>query len=296
MVMIMKLSQAKQISKSRDLGVLLNSSLMQRRILYSCLAIMNPVVPHLAGMNYQKLWDWVLDNGREADRLRTYHLDISDFAYVWGIRGTKDIKGKLIDVIGYDPATKASKIMHLCFKHNIAKTKTRFINVFSSVDIDDSNGALIIRFTHDILPYLINLASYTAIPFKATVGFKCNYSFAMLEYLLQRYTRGSDYPTHTLTLEALHMMLGTDKQKAYVLWGNLKNKVLNLIERDFANIKDGGYDLNFTPVYANSKGRGRRKVEAVNITFSNIGVQRFLASKKAQQTALEQEDIDAQLA
>ena len=284
-ITIMKLKNAKQISKSRELGVLLNSTLTQRRILYSCLAVMNPVVPHLAGMKYAELKEWMLDNAREAHKLRTYYLDIRDFSGVWGLSKSKDVKGMLLDAIGYDEASGTSKIMHLCFKYKALNTNNlEFINVFSRVKIEPETASLMIRFTDDILPYLINLASYTAIPFKATVGFKCNYSFAMLEYLLQRYVRGSDYPTHTLSLEALQMTLGTNKQKSYERWHNFQTRVLEPIAQDFSNIAGGGYELTFTPIYAKGTMRGRRKVESVEIAFSNIGVQKFLTEKEAQIT------------
>lgn len=288
MARIMKLTQAKQISKSRELGVLLNSTLMQRRILYSCLAVMNPVVPDLKGMTHAELWDWILENGRLANRLRTYHLDIHDFARVWKLTSAKDVKGKLQSAIGYTENTGTTKIMNLCFKHQVDSKTSTFINVFSSVKIDRERSAITIRFTDDILPFLINLASYTAIPFKATVGFKCNYSFAMLEYLLMRHHRdGSDHQTHTLTLEALHMVLGTNTQSSYQKWTNFKARVLDPIQTDFSQIHGGGYDISFTALLEDKANKGRRKVERIEITFSNLGIKRFIDKKRRKQEALE---------
>ncbi len=285
---IMKLSRARQINKSRELGVLLGSTLMQRRILYSCLSVMNPIVPHLEEKKPEEIKQWMLDNGREADALRTYHIDITDFAKVWGLSGAKDLKGKLEDAIGLDSATGNAKIMNLCFKHKEANEKSiEFINVMSKVRVDHENGILTVRFTDDIMPFLINLASYTTIPLRATVGFKCNYSFGMLEHLLKRYTRGSEYPKHTLSLEALHATLGTDHVKSYKQWGNFKKFVLEPIERDFALVDGGGYELLFTPVYATSGGRGRRKVEGVEISFNNKGVRRFNTAVSAKKSGLD---------
>ncbi|MDG2870798.1 replication initiation protein, partial [Vibrio parahaemolyticus] len=190
---------------------------------------------HLEEKKPEEIKQWMLDNGREADALRTYHIDITDFAKVWGLSGAKDLKGKLEDAIGLDSATGNAKIMNLCFKHKEANEKSiEFINVMSKVRVDHENGILTVRFTDDIMPFLINLASYTTIPLRATVGFKCNYSFGMLEHLLKRYTRGSEYPKHTLSLEALHATLGTDHVKSYKQWGNFKKFVLEPIERDFA--------------------------------------------------------------
>lgn len=283
---IMKVSKARQINKSRELGVLLGSTLMQRRILYSCLSIMNPVVPHLEGMTHQEIREWMFENGKEAWELRTYHIDIEDFAQVWGLTHQKDVVGKLNDAIGYDPTNGTAKIMGMCFKHKEKNEKSmEFINVMSKVKVDRDNGVLTVRFTDDILPYLINLASYTTIPLKATVGFKCNYSFGMIEYLLRRYTRGSDYPSHNLSLEALHMMLGTDSVKSYKQWSNFKDKVLDSIERDFSLIAGGGYDLKFEPIYSKNK-RGRPSVEGVTIHFSNAGVKRFTEATKAKKSGL----------
>lgn len=285
---IMKVSKARQINKSRELGVLLGSTLMQRRILYSCLAIMNPVVPHLQGLTHREIREWVLDNGREADGLRTYHIDIKDFAEVWGMTHQKDVIGKLHDAIGYDESNGTAKIMGMYFKHKDADTSSKdieFINIMSKVKIVPDKGVLTVRFTDDILPYLINLASYTTIPLKATVGFKCNYSFGMLEYLLRRYTRGGDYPSHDLSLDALHMTLGTDKVKSYKQWSNFKDKVLDSIERDFSLIAGGGYDLKFEPIRSKNK-RGRPSVEGVTIHFSNAGVKRFSEATQAKKTGL----------
>ncbi len=285
----MKVSRARQINKSRELGVLLGSTLMQRRILYSCLAIMNPVVPHLEGLSHKEIKKWMIKNGEEAWALRTYHIDIDDFASVWGLTSQKDVVGKLHDAIGYDEETGSARIMNMCFKHKAAGTGDReieFINVMSKVKVYPDKGVLKIRFTDDILPYLINLASYTTIPLKATVGFKCNYSFAMLEYLLRRYTRGSEYPSHELSLEALHLTLGTNSVKSYKTWGNLKKFVLDPIVNDFSLIAGGGYDLEFKPIHAKGK-RGRPSVEAVEIKFSNVGAKQFFAKTKAKKLGME---------
>ena len=282
----MKLSKSRQINKSRELGVLLGSSLMQRRILYSCLAVMNPVVPHLVGMSNEDIWEWILDNGREALDLRTYHIDMHDFASVWGLKKSKSVSDQLNVAIGYDEATKLSSIMDLCFKHQKkGSDRIKYINVISSAEVKD--GVLSVRFTDEILPHLINLSSYTTIPFKATVGFNCNYSFAMLEHLLKRYTKGGDYPAHDIPLEALHQILGTSSVKSYKTWNNFKQRVLDAIEKDFSLIAGGGYEISFEPVYAKAKGRGRRSVEAVTVSFTNDGLKRFQSAVSAKKAGLD---------
>lgn len=282
----MKISQARQINKSRELGVLLGSSLTQRRILYSCLAVMNPVVPHLVGMSNEDIWEWILDNGREALDLRTYHIDMHDFAAVWGLKKSKSVSDQLKVAIGYDEATKLSNIMNLCFKLSKKDSGTvKYINVINSAEVKD--GVLTVRFTDEILPFLINLSSYTTIPFKATIGFNCNYSFAMLEHLLKRYTKGGEYPTHDIPLETLHQVLGTDTVKTYKSWGQFQRRVLDAIEKDFSLIAGGGYEISFEPVYAKAKGRGRRSVEAVTVKFSNDGLKRFQSAVSAKKAGLD---------
>jgi hypothetical protein len=283
---VMKLSKARQINKSRELGVLLGSSLMQRRIIYSCLAVMNPVVPHLAGMSNEEIWEWILDNGREALYLRTYHIDIDDFSAVWGLAKSKSTTEKLNGAIGYNEETKLSSIMNLCFKHKKKDSDSiRYINVINSAEVNE--GVLSVRFTDEILPFLINLSSYTVIPFKATVGFSCNYSFTMLEHLLKRYTKGADYPTHDIPLENLHQILGTDVVKSYQVWSSFKKRVLDAIEKDFSLIAGGGYEISFEPVYAKAKGRGRRSVYAVTVSFSNDGLKRFQSAVSAKKAGLD---------
>lgn len=283
---IMKLSQARQINKSRELGVLLSSSLMQRRILYSCLAVMNPVVPHLLGMSNRGLWNWILDNGREALHLRTYHIDINDFKSVWGLKKSKSTTEKINAAIGYDDETNIASIMSLHFKHKDKDSDNfKYINVISSAKVE--SGVLSVRFTDEILPFLINLSSYTTIPFKATVGFSCNYSFAMLEYLLKRFTKDGKYPIYDIKLDDLHEILATTTIKSYKTWSNFKQRVLDAIEKDFSLISGGGYEISFTPVYATKgKGRGRRSVEAVTIKFSNQGLKRFKSAVSAKKAGL----------
>lgn len=281
----MKLSKARQINKSRELGVLLGSTLMQRRILYSCLAVMNPVVPHLVGMSNKEIWEWILDNGREANDLRTYHIDIEDFSKVWGIKG-RSVADKLQLAVGSDESK--STIMNLTFKHKSKdNTKLTYINVVSSAEVDTLNGVVTVKFTDSIMPYLINLSSYTTIPLKATVGFNCNYSFSMLEHLLKRYTKSGDYPSHDIPLETLHQILGTDSVKSYERWTNFKQRVLDAIEKDFSLIAGGGYEISFEPVYGASKGRGRRSVEAVTVHFSNKGLKRFQNAVSAKKAGLD---------
>jgi plasmid replication initiation protein len=290
---VMKLSNARQINKSRELGVLLGSSLMQRRILYSCLAVMNPVVPHLQGMSNEEIWEWILDNGREALNLRTYHIDMHDFASVWGLKKSKSVGDQLNVAIGYDETTKLSSIMQLCFKYQAQDSKSvKYINVINSAKVED--GVLTVRFTDEILPFLVNLSSYTTIPLKATVGFSCNYSFAMLEYLLRRFTKGGEYPNQTINLDDLHQILGTSGVKSYKAWTNFKQRVLDAIEKDFSLIDGGGYDIHFEPVYAKAKGRGRRSIEAVEISFSNKGLKRFQSAVSARKAGWDhfQENID----
>ena len=286
----MKLSKAKQFSKSRELGILLNSTLIQRRILYSCMSVLNPIVPHLAGMNYQEVKDWVLDNGKDARKLLTYDIDIKEFAKKWRIGG-KSMLDTLNVAIGYDPKVGSSPdIMKMCFKNLYQNGDLEFINVISGVTIKKDLGIFTIELTPNILPYLINLTSYISIPLDATLGFKSNYSFTMIEYLLKRYSQTSKYPIIQLKLDTLHMVLGTSHIKTYVStssWGNFKRKVLDKIEQDFSTVEGGGYNLKFEPMYAKAVGRGRPRVESVQIHFNDAGFKKFLATKAAQKQGLD---------
>nr|WP_169113120.1 replication initiation protein [Vibrio sp. 41] len=188
--------------------------------------------------------------------------------------------------IGYDESTQLANIMNLCFKHKAKNSsKVEYINVISKASVEE--GVLSVRFTDDILPYLINLSSYTTIPFKATVGFNCNYSFAMLEHLLKRYTKGGDYPSHDIPLADLHQILGTNTVKSYQVWSSFKKRALDAIEKDFSLIAGGGYEISFEPVYAKAKGRGRRSVEAVTVNFTNDGLKRFQSAVSAKKAGLD---------
>ena len=282
----MRLKQAKQVSKSRELGILLNSTLMQRRIVYSCLGVLNPIVPHLKDFSYTEVQEWIKDNGREAHSLLIYNIDIKEFASVWGIGG-RSIYEKLTNSIGYDPKIGSSpEIMKMCFKYIGNNGDLEFINVVSKVIINKDSSSIQIKLTSDILPYLINLTSYISIPLEATVGFKCNYSFTMLEYLLARYSQRSTYPIIQLKLNTLQIALGTTHVKSYESWGMFKRSVLDKIERDFSKINGGGYDIKFEPIYEKAK-MGRPKVESVQIHFNDVGFKKFLATKAAQKQGLD---------
>ena len=280
------LSKANQINKSRELGNLMNSSLTHRRILYSCMAVLNPIIPHLAGMNTPEIKKWIIDNGKEAHNLRTFDIDINDFSKTWEIGGNSLVE-KVNLSVGYDPKTGSSpEIMKLCFRLKNCDD-IEFVNVISSVKIKNGSGVISIVLTDTFLPYLINLTSYLAIPLAATVRFKSNYSFTMLEYLLNRYSQTSKYPIIQLKLDTLHMVLGTSHIKTYTTWTNLRVKILNKIVKDFSNIDGGGYDLEFKPIFTKGNTSGRPKVENVQIHFNNAGFKKFLATKAAQKQGLD---------
>ena len=282
----MNLSKAKQVNKSRELGNLMNSSLTHRRILYSCMAVLNPIIPHLQGMNTLEIKRWLLDNGTEAYNLRKYDIDINEFSKTWGIGGNSVVE-KINMSVGYDPKTGSSpEIMKLCFRLKNNHDDIEFVNVISSVRINNDRGVVSIVLTDSFLPYLINLTSYLAIPLAATVRFKSNYSFTMLEYLLNRYSQTIKYPVIQLKLDTLHMVLGTSHVKSYEKWAIFKRTVLTAIEKDFSNIEGGGYNLKFEPIYERQK-RGRPKVESVQIHFNDAGFKKFLATKAAQKQGLD---------
>ena len=279
--------KAKQFTKSRELGLLLNSTLMQRRILYSCMGILNPIVPHLFGMDYLEIKEWLINNPKEAYKLRTYLIGINDFNDTWEIGGNS-ILDKINKAIGYDYKIGGSpEIMRMCFRLASNKKNMKFINVISSIEVRQDLGVIEIELTDSILPYLINLTSYISVPLRATLGFKSNYSFTMLEHLLIRYVGNGKYPIHNISLDELHTILGTSSKKSYQEYGSLKKIVLDAIARDFSNVSGGGYDLNFEPIYRKSIGRGRPKVESVHIHFNDAGFKKFLATKKAQRQGLD---------
>ena len=281
----MKLIAAKQINKSRELGILLNSSLLQRRIIYSCLAIMNPIIPHLKGLTNDEVREWLDQNPKEARLIRTYVIDLNDFAAIWNIGGNS-LTDKIESAIGYNSKTGSQpEIMKLCFKHTSDESKLKFVNVISSVELDRCTGTFSIELTDTILPYLINLTSYSTIPFKATVGFKSQYSFTMLEYLLRRYVGQSTYPIIDLSIDSLHQILDISHLKTYQSWTQLKRKILDRIEADFSTINGGGYDLSFEPV-KERKGRGQPKVIRVLIKFNDVGFKSFINSKENQNLGL----------
>lgn len=279
---VMKLTKARQINKHRELGVLLNSTLMQRRILYSCLSVLNPVLPDI-GKTKEEIVEWMDQNGKAARELRTYRIDVNDFAKIWGITSAKDMKGKIAEAIG-DNTDGSSKIMQLCFKSEVAEKKT-LINVISRVELDYETGVMEIVFTDDIMPYLFNLASYTVIPLKATVGFRSNYSFAMIEHLLRTFTNGGYYPTREYPVDELKAILGVSGA-SYDKWTNFKNRILDAIAVDFAMIDGGGYTLSFEPVYGARRGRGRPQVESVRIAFDNTGVNAFMGAINAKKAGM----------
>jgi hypothetical protein len=109
----------------------------------------------------------------------------------------------------------------------------------------------------------------------------------MLEHLLKRFTKGGEYPDHDIPLESLHQILGTDGIKTYKAWSQFQRRVLDAIEKDFSLIAGGGYEISFEPVYAKSKGRGRRSVEAVTVSFSNKGLKRFQNAVSAKKAGLD---------
>lgn len=277
----MDLSKATQISKSRSLGVLLNSSLLQRKILYSCLAVLCPKVPFLAHKNYDEIQKWLAENYEKSKDIRIYNIYLHDFANAWGCKG-KSLIENLYSAIGYDSKTGSSpEIMKLCYKIE-NNENLKFINVIESVSINREKGIISIALTNSILPYLINLTSYSSIPFKATIGFKSQYSFAMLEYLrINRYPKEN----YDLSINSLHEILGTKNIKTYEKWTQFKRGVLDKIEIDFAAISGGGYDLKFNAA-RQKNGRGQPKVTRVLISYNTIGIKKFLATKNSQQMAL----------
>ena len=290
----MKLSHAQQINKSRELGVLLDSTLMQRRILYSCMALMNPIAPEFEDMTPSEI-EAVLrkEDADRMDTLRNFNIDLRDFAETWKIGGRSGIE-KINAAIGYKK-NSSPKIMKMGFKYVGESGDITFLNVISQCTIKRDLGAIHIKLTDCIVPYLINLASYTQLPFKDILGFKSNYSFTMLEHLLKRYVKEARYPVVELTLDRLHAILATGHVKSYIRWTEFKTSVLDRIEKDFFEIDGGGYNINFEPVYGRSKsGGGRPSVSGVIIKFDDTGVRRFRNQMKAKKAGLDYLEIEGE--
>ena len=291
-IKIMKLSHAQQINKSRELGILLDSTLMQRRLLYSCMALMNPIVPEFSGMSQSEI-EAVLRNqdADTMDTLRNFNIDLRDFAETWKIGGRSSIE-KINAAIGYKE-NSSPKIMKMGFKYVGENGDITFLNVISQCTIKRDISAIHIRLTDCIVPYLINLASYTQLPFRDILGFKSNYSFTMLEHLLKRYVKEAHYPITELTLKELHTILATGHVKSYSRWTEFKTSVLDRIEKDFAEIEGGGYKISFEPTYGRSKsGGGRPSVSGVIIKFDDTGVRRFRNQIKARKAGLDHLEIE----
>ena len=287
----MKLSHARQINKSRELGVLLDSSLMKRRILYSCMALMNPVVPEFENMKPAEIEAVLRKQSAETmDSLRTFNIDLYDFAEVWNLGG-HSVVDNIKRAIGYKK-NSSPEIMKMGFRYVGENGDLEFINVISKCTIKNGLGAISIVLTDSIVPFLINLASYSQIPFRATLGFKSNYSFTMLEFLLKRYTKGGNYPIETHSIEELHDILLTGHIKSYARWIDFKKNVLDMIEKDFKLVDGGGYTIKFTPIFS-KKGRGRPSVSHVEVTFDNSGIRRFQQQNLARKAGLDylEEDV-----
>ena len=102
------------------------------------------------------------------------------------------------------------------------KTKKRVMNWISSIDYQPGEGKVIIRFTHEMIPYLSNLSSnFTQYKLNNVMQFKSTHSIRIYEMLMQWKSTGK----REIEVEWLKKQLQVEH--CYPLIADLKKWVIN---------------------------------------------------------------------
>jgi plasmid replication initiation protein len=103
------------------------------------------------------------------------------------------------------------------------KTRRRVMNWISSIDYQPGEGKVIIRFTHEMIPYLSNLSSnFTQYKLNNVMQFKSTHSIRIYEMLMQWKSRGK------LEIEVEWLKNQLQLGDSYLRMINFKTKVINV--------------------------------------------------------------------
>jgi len=238
------------VSQSNEIvrGKLSLSSLNERRIFYSVLSGVNPLVPVLKGATDAEIEEYYRQNPSET----LFTFPISDFINHWKIT-SESIYGEIAKACGTLPDQK----IHRAYVDKNGKLVHRSMNAFEYTEYSDHHIA--VRLTPSFMPYVINLSDrllgYTKTPIEYCVGFRSDYSFKLLDLLLQR----ADFGVLILDIDDLREIF--DVKDKYEKFYHLSKNVLDIAIRDILGISCEKAEIKYEPI---KKGR---KIVSVKFEF-----------------------------
>lgn len=246
------------VTQSNELirGKISLSSLNEKRIFYSVLSAVNPLVPELVGASDAEIEDYYRKNPTET----LFTFPISQFIKFWRIKSATSIYGDIDKACQNLPRQQISRAI----TDDAGKiTGWRTMNAFEYAEY--TNAHVAVRFTPSFMPYLINLAGrlngYTNTPLVYAVSFKRNYSFKLLELLLQR----ADIGHLELDIDTLKELFDTVGK--YDKFYHFSKNVLEPAVKEILAIECEEAEVTFEPI-RKQVNSGRPSVVSVRFEFS----------------------------
>ncbi len=246
------------VTQSNELirGKISLSSLNEMRIFYSILSAVNPLVPELVGASDVEIENYYRKN--PIDTLFTF--PISQFIKFWCIKSASNIYANIDKACQNLPRQQISRAI----TDDAGKiTGWRTMNAFEYAEY--TNAHVAVRFTPSFMPYLINLAGrfygYTNTPLVYAVAFKRNYSFKLLELLLQK----ADIGYLELDIDTLKELFDTVGK--YSKFHHFSKNVLEPAVKEILAIECESASVSFEPIRKQIK-RGQASVIGVRFEFA----------------------------
>lgn len=230
------------------------SSLNEKRIFYSVLSAVNPLVPELEGATDTEIEDYYRRNPSET----LFTFPIANFVKFWRLN-SKTIYSEIEKTCQNLPRQQISRAV---VDESGKIDGWRVMNAFEYAEY--TNAHVAVRFTPSFMPYLINLAGrllgYTNTPLIYAVAFKKSYSFKLLELLLQR----ADIGYLELGIDTIKELF--DVTGKYDKFYHFSKYVLEPAVKEIMNIECESASVSFEPIRKQISG-GRASVVGVRFEF-----------------------------
>lgn len=260
------------VSQSNELirGQIALSSLNEKRLFYSVLSAVNPLVPDLVGANEETIEEFYRQHPDET----LFSFPIAEFIAHWQISSES-----IYEEIDKACSSLTGARLYRAIVDGKGRYTQRRMNAFEFAEYSDAHVA--VRITPSFMPYLINLSErmmgYTNIPLQYAVGFRSGYSFKLLELLLQR----ADFGLLEMSIEDVREVFAVNDK--YEKFYHLSKNVFDIAIKEIVAIEGETATVTYEPVKVG------RKITAVRFFFEFPAYSKRKAANKYRNKSLSRE-------